>query len=70
MIWSSEKLPYWSIVVSPRLKPEVVTRLREALVGLETTEEGRAILDKIGVKGFVAGNPQAYLDLVAWLEKK
>jgi phosphonate transport system substrate-binding protein len=69
-IWQSEKLPYWSIVVSPKVKPEVVAKLREALVALDTTDEGKAILEKIGVKGFVAGNQQAYLDMLTWIEKK
>lgn len=69
-IWQSEKLPYWSIVVSPKVKPEVVAKLREALVALDTTDEGRAILEKIGVKGFVPGNQQAYLDMLAWVDKK
>lgn len=69
-IWQSEKLPYWSIVVSPKVKPEVVAKLREALVALDTTEEGKKILDKIGVKGFVPGNQQAYLDMLAWVDKK
>jgi len=69
-IWQSEKLPYWSIVVSPKVKPEVVAKLRDALIALDTTEEGKKILEKIGVKGFVAGNQQAYLDMLAWVEKK
>jgi ABC-type phosphate/phosphonate transport system substrate-binding protein len=69
-IWQSEKLPYWSIIVSPQVKPEVVSKLREALLALDTTEEGKAILEKIGIQGFVLGNQQAYLDMLAWIEKK
>lgn len=69
-IWQSEKLPFWSIVVSPKVKPAEVDKIRAALVALDTTDEGRAILEKIGVKGFVPGNQQAYLDMLAWVEKK
>ncbi len=69
-LWQSEKLPYWSIVVSPKIKPADVEKIRAALVALDTTDEGKKILEKIGIKGFMPGNQQAYLDMLAWIEKK
>lgn len=69
-VWKSEKLPYWSVIGSPKLKPEQIAKIRDALVALDKSDEGKAILEKIGVKAFVPGNQQAYLDLLAWIEKK
>lgn len=69
-LWQSEKLPYWSIIGSPKLKPEQVNKIRDALIALDKTAEGKAMLEKIGIKAFVPGNQQAYLDMLSWIEKK
>lgn len=68
-IWQSGKLPYWSIICSPKMKPEQITRVREALLVLDKSEDGRAILEKIGVRRFVPGDQQAYLDMLNWIER-
>ena len=69
-VWQSGKLPYWSIIGSPKLKPEQLAKIRAALVALDKNEAGQAILEKIGVKAFVPGSQQAYLDLLQWVEAK
>lgn len=69
-IWHSNKLPYWSIIGSPKLKPEQLTKIRNALIALDQNEAGKAILEKIGVKAFVLGNQQVYLDMLKWIEAK
>lgn len=69
-VWSSDKLPYWSIIGSPKLQPEQLTKIRDALVALDSNEAGKPILEKIGIKAFVPGNQQAYLDMLKWVEAK
>ena len=69
-IWHSDKLPYWSIIGSPNLKPDQINKIRNALIALEQNDQGKAILEKIGIKAFVSGNQQAYLDMLKWIEAK
>lgn len=69
-VWQSGKLPYWSIIGSPKLKPEQIVKIRAALIALDQSEAGKPMLEKIGVKSFVAGNQQAYLDMLKWVEGK
>ena len=66
-LWDSKKLPYWSVIGSPKLAPGEVVRIREALIALEQGEAGQKILKEIGVKGFVAGDQAAYLELLKWV---
>lgn len=66
-LWESKKLPYWSVIGSPKLAPEEVATIREALIKLEIDDDGQKILKGIGVKGFVAGDQAAYLDMLKWV---
>ncbi len=61
-------LPYWSILVSPRVDAPTVERLRAALLALEQTPKGRDILKQIGINGFVPGDQRAYLDMLDWVD--
>ena len=67
VLFESKKMPFWSIITSPSISPQDVAKLRETLIGMENSDEGKAVLAKIGVKGFVAGNKQEYLDLLPWM---
>ena len=67
VLFESKKLPFWSIIASPNMSHEEVVKLRETLINMENTDEGKKVLEKIGVKGFVAGNKQDYLDLLTWI---
>ena len=69
ILWKSKPLPYWSIIASPRLSPDTVSKVREALLKLNDTSEGEKILKEIGVSGFVAGSQQEYMDLLAYLKE-
>lgn len=69
-VWRSDKLPYWSIIGSPKLKADQLTKIRDALIALDQNEAGKPILEKIGIKAFVPGNQQAYLDMLKWVEAK
>lgn len=70
VLFESRKMPFWSLIASPDISKDDVEKLRAALVDLENTDEGKKLMEKLGVKGFVPGNAQDYLDLLAWLEKK
>lgn len=66
-LWESKKLPYWSVIGSPKLTPEEVAKIREALVKLDQGDDGQKILKEIGVKAFVPGDQAAYLGLLKWV---
>lgn len=65
--FKSKKLPFWSIIASPKINKNEVSNLQNALIALENTAEGKVILKKIGVSGWIAGNSQEYVDLVQWI---
>lgn len=69
-LYSKEGLPFWSIIVSSKVGEATASKLRAALLALEDTPQGQAILKEIGIPGFVAGNQQAYLDMLTWVEGK
>lgn len=67
IMWQSKKLPFWSVIASPKMSPQTVESVRAALIKLNGTPQGDKILSNIGVKNFVAGDQQSYLDLLAWV---
>ena len=67
ILFKSRKLPFWSIIAAPKLGKNEVASMQKALIDMENSEEGKKILAKIGVKGWVAGNPQEYVDMLSWL---
>ena len=69
IVWQSKRLPYWSIIASPKMSGTDVNKLRAALMALETNAAGKKIMENIGVNGFVAGKQQDYLDLLNWVEQ-
>ena len=67
VLFKSKKLPFWSITASSKLGKAELTKLQTALVDMENTDEGKKALAKIGVKGWVIGNPKEFLDMLTWL---
>jgi len=56
------------LIASPKISTAQVERLRAALIALDSTESGQAILKKIGMPaGFKDTPRQAYLDFLTWL---
>jgi phosphonate transport system substrate-binding protein len=56
------------LIASPKVSAAQIERLRAAIVALDSTESGQAILKKIGMPaGFKETPRQAYLDFLAWL---
>jgi len=70
VLFESRKMPFWSLIASPDTSKDDVEKIRAALVNMENTDDGKKLMGKLGVKGFVPGNQQDYLDLLSWLEKK
>ena len=67
-LYSREKLPYWSVIVSSKVPPQVVDRLKRALLALDDSSRTRGILGNIGISGFGEGRMKAYLDMLEWVE--
>ena len=66
-LFKSKKLPFWSIIASSKISQEDVAKMQKALIDMENTDEGKKILAKVGVKGWVPGNPKEYVDMLTWL---
>jgi phosphonate transport system substrate-binding protein len=67
VLFKSKKLPFWSIIASPKMSKDEVSSMQKALIAMENTAEGKVILAKIGVNSWVAGNSQEYVDLMQWV---
>lgn len=63
----SPEVPNTPIIASPKISAAQIQKLRAALVALASTENGAAILKKIGVNGFKETSSQTLLDLLKWL---
>ncbi len=63
----SKPVPIKHVIASPAITPEQVAKLRDYLVGLDSTEEGRRKLEPIKVKGYMAYDTQTLLQLGQWL---
>ncbi len=70
VLYVKDKLPFWAVIASPAVSDATVQAVRKMLIELEQSPEGQEILKDIEVKGFVPGDPQAYLDMLKWLEGK
>ncbi len=67
VLFKSKKLPFWSVIASPKFSKDEVAKMQKSLLEMERNAEGQAILAKISVKGWVPGNAQDYIDLLVWL---
>jgi len=67
VIARSPEVPNTPIIASPKVSAASVQKLRAALMSLESTEGGTAILKKIDVAGFKEAPPQTFIDLTKWL---
>lgn len=68
-LWQSEKQPFWSVIAAPTMSAEDIAKVREALMKLDSTENGRAILERIGIKSFVTSDQNAYLAMLKWVDQ-
>jgi phosphonate transport system substrate-binding protein len=67
VIAKSRDLPNMPFIASPEISPQQVAKLRAAVLALDSSDGGRAILKKIGLTGFQSTPEKAMLDFLAWL---
>jgi ABC-type phosphate/phosphonate transport system substrate-binding protein len=63
----SKPVPIKHFIAGPAIPAESVARLREYLLALDSTDEGRRKLEPIRIKGYMAWDSAALLGLGAWL---
>ena len=67
ILFESKPVAIKLIIASPEMSKEDVEKIRSALVGLDSTDAGKKILEKIGFKGFLPGNPEEAMKTLKWL---
>jgi len=67
VIARSRDLPNMPLIASPDLSGAQITRLRGALIALNSNENGQAVLKRIGLTGFRETSSQEFLDFLKWL---
>ena len=64
---TSKAVPIKHVIASPNLPPEQAELVREYLLGLDTTDEGKKKLEPTKWKGFALYDTAAMMALGAWL---
>ena len=67
VIARSRDLPNMPFIASPDLSGAQVARLRAALIALDSSDPGRALLKKTGLGAFQETPARALLDFLAWI---
>ncbi len=67
IIARSPDLPNMPLIASPEVSEAKVAKIRAALLALDSSERGKAVLKKIGLTGFRETSPQEFLDFIKWL---
>jgi len=67
VIARSHELPNMPMIASPQISEEQIIRLRAALIALDSSESGNAILKKIGLTGFQYTSAKVCVDFLDWL---
>lgn len=64
---TSRAVPIKHVIAGPALAPEQVEKVREYLLALDASDEGRKKLEPTKFAGFAAYDTQAMLDIGTWL---
>ena len=67
VIARSPDLPNMPLIASPEISEAKVAKIRAALLALDSSESGKAVLKKMGLTGFREASPQEFLDFIKWL---
>ena len=67
VLFSSRPVPIKHVIAGPSLNAEQVQAVRDYLLSLDASEEGRRKLEPLKYKGFVAYDPAELLKIGAWL---
>jgi phosphonate transport system substrate-binding protein len=62
--------PYFPIIAHKRVGPEKIAKLQKALDALDDNDDGKKVLQTMGISGYTVEDNKRLLDLLAWLEKK
>lgn len=60
LVTTTKPIPFLAISVSPNVPPALVAALQKALINLDKTPEGRALLKNSQLRGFEAATDQEY----------
>ena len=63
VIWTSNGYTPHAIAYHPRVKPEVILKIQQALLALEQSEQGKAVLSGIKIQGFEAAKDSDWNDI-------
>lgn len=59
--------PYNPVIASPNVAAADLARMRAALLALDRSEEGKAMLERLGLPGFEERNPADLVKTLKWL---
>ena len=67
ILFESKPVPIKHVIASPNVSKDDVEKIRAVFLGLESSKDGQAILEKIGFKGFMPPDDQQTAELTKWL---
>jgi phosphonate transport system substrate-binding protein len=67
VIARSQDLPNMPMIASSEISAAQVAKIRAALIALDSNENGKEALKKIGITGFREASSQEFLDFLKWL---
>ena len=67
VLFESKPVPIKHMIASTRMNEEDVLKVRELMLGLDKSADGRKILEKIGYRGYEKGNEQQLATITKWL---
>lgn len=67
VLFESKPVPIKHMIASSRMNGEDVRKLRELMLGLDKSDAGRRILEKIGYRGYEIGDEEKLAAITKWL---
>ncbi|HEY6242259.1 MAG TPA: PhnD/SsuA/transferrin family substrate-binding protein [Burkholderiales bacterium] len=67
VLFESKPVPIKHMIASTKLSEQDVQKVRTLMLGLDKSEAGQKVLDKIGYKGYESGDLQQLAVLTKWL---
>lgn len=63
----SPEVPNTPLIASRKVSPAQIAKLRDTLIALDSTDEGKAALKRINIAAFKPTSAQAFVNLLTWL---
>ena len=63
----SPEIPNTPLIASRKVSPAQIAKLRDTLIALDSTEDGKAVLKRINIAAFKPTSSQVFIDLLNWL---